>query len=152
MNGHLTDFFYLSRGVRQGCPLSPLLYVLVAEVFAVNLRSNPRIRGISLPGASPVSLIVLYADDTSLVLSSDDAIKAAFEAFTTSENASGSKLNLAKSKGLWLRGWGDRSDPPVLLDWSSSKLKVLGIFIGPGNLKEDNWRPRIDAVDHVLKS
>ena len=26
------------------------------------------------------------------------------------------------------------------------------MFVGPGNLDEDNWRPRINAVDHVLKS
>ena len=39
-----------------------------------------------------------------------------------------------------------------LLDWSSSRWKVLGVFIGPSNLEEINWRPRIDALDHVLKS
>ena len=33
VNGYLTQFFQLSRGVRQGCPLSPLLYVLYAEVL-----------------------------------------------------------------------------------------------------------------------
>ena len=92
VNGHLTPFFRLSRGVRQGCPLSPLLYVLVAEVFAVNLRSNPRIQGITFPGVASVSPIIQYADDTSLVLSSDDSIKAAFEAFALLENASGSSL------------------------------------------------------------
>ena len=43
-------------------------------------------------------------------------------------------------------------DPPVPLDWSSSKLKVLGVFIGVGNLEADNWRPRIDAVERVLNS
>ena len=43
-------------------------------------------------------------------------------------------------------------DPLVALDWSSSKLKVLGVFIGVGDLEADNWRPRIDAVERVLNS
>ena len=152
VNGYLSPFFGLSRGVRQGCPLSPLLYVLVSEVLAVNIRCNPRISGLCLPGSVPLSPISQYADDTSLILNSDDSIKAVFETYALFEKASGAKLNQAKSKGLWLGSWSGRSDPPVALDWSSTKLKVLGVFLGPGNLDEDNWRPRIDAVDHVLKS
>lgn len=152
VNGHLTPFFGLSRGVRQGCPLSPLLYVLVSEVLACSIRSNPRIVGLSLPGCPPLSPISQYADDTSLILTSDDGIKAALEVYHQYERASGSKINFGKSKGLWLGGWRGRTDSPVPFDWTPSKLKVLGVFIGPGNLEEDNWRPRISAVDHVLKS
>ena len=75
VNGYLSPFFHLNRGVHQGCPLSPLLYVLVSEVLAVNIRWNPRISGLSLPGQPPLSPISQYADDTSLILSSNDAIK-----------------------------------------------------------------------------
>ena len=152
VNGYLSSFFNLTRGVRQGCPLSPLLYVLVSEVLAVNIRCNPRISGITLPGLSPLSPISQYADDTSLILSSDESIQASLEVYDQYEKASGSKLNHGKSKGLWLGSWRGRLDPPVDLDWSSFKLKVLGVFIGIGDLVEDNWRPRIDAVDKVLSS
>ena len=152
VNGYLSSFFSLPRGVRQGCPPSPLLYVLVSEVLAVNIRCNPCISGLCLPGAFPLSPNSQYADDTSLILKSDDAIVAAFETSALFEQASGSKLNQSKSKGLWLGGWCGRVDPLVVLDWSSSKLKVLGVFIGVGDLEADNWRPRIDAVERVLNS
>ena len=55
VNGYLSSFFSLSCGVRQGCPLSPFLYVLVSEVLAVNICCNPRISGLCLPGALPLS-------------------------------------------------------------------------------------------------
>ena len=38
------------------------------------------------------------------------------------------------------------------ISWSSVKVKVLGVYIGPGNLEEVNWRPRITAVENVLNS
>ena len=153
VNGYLSSFFSSSRGVRQSCPLSPLLYVLVSEVLAVNIRANPLIKGLSLPGVSEALLpISQYADDTSLVVCSDTAICAFFQTFDLYERGSGSKLNMSKSKGLWLGLWSKHLDPPVDLDWTSVKIKVLGIYIGPGELASDNWLPRISAVANVLSS
>uniref|UniRef100_A0A3B4ALQ4 Reverse transcriptase domain-containing protein n=1 Tax=Periophthalmus magnuspinnatus TaxID=409849 RepID=A0A3B4ALQ4_9GOBI len=40
-NGSLTDTFPLSRSVRQGCPLSSLLYSIVAEPLAALIKKNP---------------------------------------------------------------------------------------------------------------
>ena len=143
----------ICRGVRQGCPLSPLLYVLVSEVLAVNVRANPAITGLSLPGVpAPLSPITQYADETSLIVGSDRSIRAVFDTYSFFEKGSGAKLNLSKSKGLWLGSWRGRQDAPVSLDWTSNKIKVLGVFIGSGNLDEDNWRPTIEAVENVLSS
>ena len=101
INGHLSPFFSLSHGVCQGCPLSPFLYVLVAEVLACNIRANPCIVGISLPGSvSPLPVISQYVDDTSLVIITDDSIKATFDTYSLFEKGSGAKLNQSKSKGL----------------------------------------------------
>ena len=117
----------------------------------VNIRANPAITGLSLPGVpAPLSPIMQYADDTSPIVGSDRSIQAVFDTYSLFEKGSGSKLNL--SKGLWLGSWCGRQDPPVSLDWTSSKIKVLRVFIGAGNLDEDNWKPRVDAVENVLSS
>ena len=58
----------LERGVRQGDPLSPLLYVLCVEVLANLNRRSPEISGFHLPGAKGQQARVrLYADDTTCV-------------------------------------------------------------------------------------
>ena len=50
INGFLTSKIPLKSGVRQGCPLSPLLYVLVIEILALELGVNPNIVGFTIQG------------------------------------------------------------------------------------------------------
>ena len=76
---------------------------------------SPRVIG------SPISQ---YADDTSLVVCSDDAIRACFEVSDVYERGSGSKLNL--SKGLWLGPTAPTR--PLLLIGCPSKLRFSGVF------------------------
>ena len=122
-------------------------------MLACNIRANPRFIGLSFPGSmSPLPVISQYADDTSLVVTSDDSITATFDTYSLFEKGSGAKLNQSKSKGLWLGSWVGRTNPPVVLDWSPSKLKILGVYLGRGDLEEANWRPRIDALENVLLS
>ena len=154
VNGYTSDSFWPSRGVRQGCPLSPLLYVISIEVLAANLRAHPDIVGLRPLGLScTLPVMSLYADDTSVVASSFAAIRAVFSTYQLFERGSGSRLNLSKCEGLWLGPWRfSTATPPVDISWSYSKIKVLGVFIGHGDLAEDNWRPRLDAVARCLKS
>ena len=46
--GYSTSYFTVSRGVRQGCPLSPLLLVLGVEILAQKIRLATSCRGIQL--------------------------------------------------------------------------------------------------------
>ena len=43
-NGWSAGFFELTRGVRQGCPLSP--YIVCAEVLAITIRKDNSVKGI----------------------------------------------------------------------------------------------------------
>ena len=60
-NGFSTPFFDLKRGVRQGDPLSPSLFIIVLELLAISIRNNDQIRGIMVDG-NELKLVV-FADD-----------------------------------------------------------------------------------------
>jgi len=148
--GFLSEFFNLHRVVRQGCTLSPLLYVLVAETLAAALKACPQIKGLSLPTPlSSPTFLSQYADDTSILVTTDDSILAVFEVFDRYELGSGARLDLKKCKGLWVGARRNRQSGPVDIRWSSVKLHCLCTFLGPDDLSHDNWDPRIQALKNL---
>lgn len=98
-NGHISEHFPLSRGVRQGCPLSPLLYILALEPLACALRADPQIHGIKLPGGTEAR-VSMYADDATLILSDEKSIVHSFRVIERYERASGAKLNSRNPTGF----------------------------------------------------
>ena len=83
---------------------------------------------------------------------SDVATLAIFDTYDPFQRGTGFKLNLNKCEGLSLGTWRNRVDSPVAIAWTSSKIKVLVVYLESGNLGEKNWRPRIEAVECCLKS
>ena len=82
VNGFLTEKISLKRGVRQGDSLSPLLYVICAEVLAQNVRNHTGIQGFLLPGANSYFKIRQYADDSTCCVKDTFSLQDSFYLFT----------------------------------------------------------------------
>ena len=102
-NGFATDWFKPSRGVRQGCPLSPYLFILTAEILSHNIRQNSIIKGIRIFG-SEIKLSQ-FADDTNLFCADVASAEQALKTMNAFGNFSGLVLNVEKTKAFWLGKW-----------------------------------------------
>lgn len=81
INGSTSHTFNISRGTRQGCPMSPLLFALTIEPLAALIRSHPEVRGFKRGHME--EKIALYSDDLLLFL--EDASASLDEAVTVIE-------------------------------------------------------------------
>ena len=130
LNDWLTPQIPLERGVRQGDPLSPLLYVLCVEILANLIRTCPQIEGFLLPGSSGCQAKVrLYADDTTTILKDFRSLTRLFDCVSIYERGTGAKLNKSKTEAMWLGAWKSHTDEPLGLTWVH-KMKILGIVFG----------------------
>ena len=96
-NGHTAGFFKLQRGIRQGCPISPYLFILAAEVMANGIRNNDKIHGIII-GSTEIKLSQL-ADDTSIFVSDFESVQAVLDTLESFYKLSGLKMNVDKTIG-----------------------------------------------------
>ena len=100
-NGHASEPFLLERGVRQGCPLSGMLFVIAIEVLAQKKRRSKMVKGIEIEhnGSQEIKLSQ-HADDTTALLSDSESVIQLFEFLGLFERCSGLKINQSKSKLL----------------------------------------------------
>jgi hypothetical protein len=158
INGSPTVDFKVARGLRQGDPLSPFLFLIVVEGLAGLMRRAVDIgkfKGYQVNSNIRFQMLQ-FADDTILMGEGTQAnlwtIKTLLRSF---ELVSGLKINFVKSKL-----YGVNIDPIFLaagatfLSCRSEVIpfKFLGIPVGANPRRKETWKPVVDAMSKRLCS
>lgn len=148
ISGQLFPSSTLQSGVRQGCPLSPTLFVLALDLLLTQLETN----------LGPAAIIRAFADDIGLV--TNDILRDLPTLHSIfSDFSSFSALNLNTGKTLLLPfstpSFSLRSTLAKLkwdnIDCSQTKAKYLGIMIGPAARPEDTINQVLEKFQHRLQ-
>ena len=154
--------YTLRRGVRQGDPLSCLLYAFSIEPMGMRLRGA--IKGISVLSLPP-SKLIMYADDTNLFLSRDDDLALIKSELSAASLAIGSKFNFNKTDILLVGSathrakTGDHPDFASLLDCfqgayvipDGSPLRILGVWVSSPDHALPRWKQIADHISKIIR-
>ena len=142
-NGLTSDYFTLARGVRQGDPLSPYLFLLVIETLAISIRKNPEMEGIKI--GNNETKVLQYADDTTAVLSNLDSANALFQQLDLLKNLCGLEINSSNTEGMWIGSQKNNDEKPLGI---SEPIKALGVFFtyDQALLYEKKFQHRLDNM------
>lgn len=130
MGGERYDGFNQTAGIRQGCPLSPLLFTLSADLL---LKRMNRL----LPGA----VLRAYADDVAMVVPDvEEALEVLEEIFDEYAALSGLRLHHGKSVQVPLFQYEEQALRDRIMavapGWADFTIrhsaKYLGVYMGPG--------------------
>lgn len=161
VNGRPSTAFKSTRGLRQGCPLSPFLFILMAETLSQQLeqkRKTKEITGIDIVRGAKGINHSLFADDTLLIGGASSLMARRFkkelDAFL---QASGGKLNNSK---CMIYTWNVPRhitqrisrimEIPALGNWSS--FKYLGLPLAKEKVKAQIWTKLIENMRSKLQS
>ena len=152
-NGWTSRPFEIQRGIRQGCPLSALLFLLVVEILANRIR-NDKHNGLEIKvnGERKVIQLAQLADDTTLFLKNESAIDNCLKIVQEFGKYSGVKLNIEKTEGLWLGMGKNRNDNFADINWSKSSIKALGVYFGYDHkeIEDLNWKNKLQNIKKIL--
>ena len=155
-NGYLSEKNLISRGCRQGDPISPYLFVICAEVLSHVIRECDEVKGIKI-GDTEIKLSQ-YADDTTLFLKGDKhSLEVVMDILRWFNRLSGLGINREKNKVIRIGALRDRRmswEGKFGLEWTHSFV-VLGIHYDVNNLSETtdtNLYLKINDIKKLIRT
>ncbi|KAF1319717.1 reverse transcriptase, partial [Globisporangium splendens] len=151
VNGFLSRKYNVTSGIRQGCPLAPLLFILALEVLYRKIEASDEIHGVELQAAGCATEVRLggYADDTTIYLSDPKDINAVFAILDKYGAASGLRVNRHKSAVLPLNkefSSTEESVSDIHVLQREEHCRYLGIQVGQTPSNASSWSKCIQAL------
>ena len=113
----------LSRGVRQGDPLSPYLFILVLGTLAIHKRNDNSIKGIQINNHK--FKLIIFADDLTVFLKDSVSFHRLVATLQIFSQYSGLKVNKEKTEVMNL-GPSDVSADELKIEELKKVVKILG--------------------------
>ena len=153
INGKLTSKILVERSVRQGCPLSMILFVLTTIPLINMIETNVDIKGIKTMYNNEIKILA-YADDTTICISDIKSILKTIEIYNIHASASESKLNSAKTEILKLGNWKNKKPLEEYKKYVKEEIKVLGgnFCSKKSNSGKINWEMKIEKIKKLIQS
>ena len=130
-NNHMSSFFEVSTGVRQGDPLSPTIFVLSMQCLANVLKQDTICKGVIID--QETLKFTVFADDVLLFLSgTNDQFSRIFHLLLKFSNLSNCKINLSKCHAFHIGSNRNCVDKPFIdkgLKWLTETFKYLGVLV-----------------------
>jgi len=148
--------FRCKRGVRQGDPLSPLLFVLAADLLqsVVNAMLGSGALQLPFPSHDPDFPIIQYADDTLLIMQADeDQVIALKEALQDFSSSTGLDINYHKSSMYPINIHDDeliRLAAAFGCQTGTLPFTYLGLPVGTTRPKMVDFLPLVDCMERRL--
>ena len=160
INGVISESFTVTRGVRQGDPMSCILFNLGIEPLASNIRKSD-IKGIDIPKLDEPAKVTLFADDTTVILAENDSLNELMEIMDQWCRVSGAKFNVEKTEIIpigtdryrqnlkqtrRLNENGSTIPETVHVATDKEATRILGAWVGNETDPEEPWRPIVEAI------
>ena len=151
VNGYRSRRRDVTCGIRQGCPLAPLLFILALDSVYRVLHAREDIRGvpISTGGRATEFKVSGYADDTAVYLRDRSSVTPVVAILEEFAHVSGLRTNRSKSMVIELNPRGSEqpfSTCGLTLQAPSDSCRYLGVLVGQQDAVADNWNKCIRSI------